>query len=65
MIFTPEKEVRGSVDEFNRGPLVALSKPTGPDRQQSLPVLEHLLIAQIPILPQLQGRQQHHDSAEA
>jgi hypothetical protein len=29
-----------------------------------LPVLKQVLIAQVPVLPQLQGGQQHHESAK-
>lgn len=30
-----------------------------------LPMLPQFLIAQVPVLPQLQGRQQHHESAKS
>ena len=33
--------------------------------QVLLPVLKHVLIVQVPVLPQLQGREQHHESAKA
>jgi hypothetical protein len=29
-----------------------------------LPVLEHVLIVQVPVLPQLQGPEQNHESAK-
>jgi len=32
--------------------------------QALLPVLKHVLIVQVPVLPQLQGREQHHESAK-
>jgi hypothetical protein len=50
--------------EFDQGPPVAPPKPVGPRRYLSLPVLSQILIAQVPVLPQLQGREQHHDPAK-
>lgn len=44
-------------------------RPAGPLRDPGrpvalLPVLEQVLIVQVPVLPQLQDRQQHDKSAE-
>src|ERR1700745_3641395 len=47
-------------------PAPAPSGPASPSpgRPASLPVLEHVLVAQLPVLPELQGREQHDQRAE-
>src|SRR3954451_12238548 len=43
----------------------AAARPTGANSWLLLPVLGQVLVAEVPVLPQLQGCQQHHQSAEA
>jgi hypothetical protein len=50
---------------FDHGPAGGVVETGGPGRYLSLPVLGHLLIAEVPVLPQLQGREQHHEPAKS
>ena len=42
----------------------SVAKTGGPDRQGLLPMPGQILLVQIPVLPQLQGGEQRHQSAK-
>jgi len=60
-----EHDLRASASRLSRAKTGYLPSGRGPRAirimlQLLLPVLGQVLIAQVPVLPQLQGRQQHH-----
>ena len=50
---------------FLTGGRRTVARPAGANGELLLPVLGQVLLAEVPVLPKLQGRQQHHEPAEA
>jgi hypothetical protein len=54
-----------SARAFLTGGRRTVARPAGANGELLLPVLGQVLVAEVPVLPKLQGRQQHHEPAEA